>query len=58
MKPAPVSPSTIDVSPLAVRSIAGAAENIFRTVQTLPGVNAADDFGAACPCAAAGPIRT
>jgi hypothetical protein len=45
VKPVPVSPSTIDVSPLAVRSIAGAAENVFRTVQTLPGVNATDDFG-------------
>jgi enamine deaminase RidA (YjgF/YER057c/UK114 family) len=44
VKPVPVAPSTIDVSPLAVRSIAGAAENIFRTVQTLPGVNATEDF--------------
>ena len=45
VRPVQASPSTIDVSPLAVRSIAGAAENIFRTVQTLPGVNATEDFG-------------
>jgi len=32
VKPVPVSPSAIEVSPLAVRSIAGAAENVFRTV--------------------------
>jgi hypothetical protein len=55
VKPAPVSPSTIDVSPLAVRSIAGAAENIFRTVQTLPGVNAADDFGSRLSVRGGGP---
>lgn len=55
VKPAPVSPSAIDVSPLAVRSIAGAAENIFRTVQTLPGVNAADDFGSRLSVRGGGP---
>ena len=55
LKPVPVSPSTIDVSPLAVRSIAGAAENIFRTVQTLPGVNAADDFGSRLSVRGGGP---
>lgn len=37
-------PSTIEVSPLEVRSIAGAAENVFRVLQTLPGVNATADF--------------
>ncbi len=55
LKPAPVSPSTIEVSPLAVRSIAGAAENIFRTVQTLPGVNATDDFGSRLSVRGGGP---
>ena len=55
LKPEPVSPSTIGVSPLAVRSIAGAAENIFRTVQTLPGVNAADDFGSRLSVRGGGP---
>ncbi len=55
VKPAPVSPSTVDVSPLAVRSIAGAAENVFRTVQTLPGVNAADDFGSRLSVRGGGP---
>ncbi len=42
-------------SPLAVRSIAGAAENIFRTIQTLPGVNAADDFGSRLSVRGGGP---
>jgi hypothetical protein len=54
-KPVPVSPSAIDVSPLAVRSIAGAAENVFRTVQTLPGVNATDDFGSRLSVRGGGP---
>ena len=54
-KPEPASPSTIAVSPLAVRSIAGAAENVFRTVQTLPGVNAADDFGSRLSVRGGGP---
>jgi len=55
LKPVPVSPSAIDVSPLAVRSIAGAAENIFRTVQTLPGVNATEDFGSRLSVRGGGP---
>jgi hypothetical protein len=55
VKPVPASPSTIDVSPLAVRSIAGAAENIFRTVQTLPGVNATEDFGSRLSVRGGGP---
>ena len=55
VKPVPVSPSTIDLSPLAVRSIAGAAENVFRTVQTLPGVNATDDFGSRLSVRGGGP---
>ncbi len=55
VKPEPVSPSTIEVSPLAVRGIAGAAENIFRTIQTLPGVNAADDFGSRLSVRGGGP---
>jgi hypothetical protein len=55
VKPVPVSPSAIDVSPLAVRSIAGAAENVFRTVQTLPGVNATDDFGSRLSVRGGGP---
>ena len=55
LKPVPVSPSTTDVSPLAVRSIAGAAENIFRTVQTLPGVNATEDFGSRLSVRGGGP---
>jgi hypothetical protein len=55
VKPVPTAPSTIDVSPLAVRSIAGAAENIFRTIQTLPGVNATEDFGSRLSVRGGGP---
>jgi hypothetical protein len=39
-----VAPSTIDVSPAEVRSVAGAAENVYRVLQTLPGVVAVNDF--------------
>ena len=38
-----------------MRSIAGAAENIFRTVQTLPGVNATEDFGSRLSVRGGGP---
>jgi hypothetical protein len=39
-----VPPSTIEVTPLEVRSVAGAGENIFRVLQTLPGVTFTNDF--------------
>jgi hypothetical protein len=39
-----VPPSTIDLAPIAVRSVAGAGENIFRVLQTLPGVSFTNDF--------------
>jgi hypothetical protein len=42
--PTSPSPSTIDVSPLQVRTVAGASENVFKVLQTLPGVNATADF--------------
>ncbi|MEP6783668.1 MAG: TonB-dependent receptor [Acidobacteriota bacterium] len=38
------SPTSIDVAPLEVRSVAGAGENIYRVLQTLPGVAAVNDF--------------
>jgi hypothetical protein len=55
--PSPVvrPPSTIEVSPLEVRSVAGAAENVFRVLQTLPGVNATDDFGSRLAVRGGGP---
>ena len=55
IKPVPTAPSTIEVSPLAVRSIAGAAENVFRTIQALPGVNATEDFGSRLSVRGGGP---
>jgi len=55
LRPVTTAPSTIEVSPLAVRSIAGAAENIFRTIQTLPGVNATEDFGSRLSVRGGGP---
>ena len=53
--PIAAPPSTVDVSPQEVRSVAGAAENVFRVLQTLPGVNAADDFGSRLSVRGGGP---
>ncbi|MES1254089.1 MAG: TonB-dependent receptor, partial [Acidobacteriota bacterium] len=47
--------STIDVPPLAVKRVAGAGDNIFRALQTLPGVNATDDFGSRLAVRGGGP---
>jgi outer membrane receptor for ferrienterochelin and colicin len=55
MTPAVPSPSTLDVSPLEVRSVAGAGENVFRTLQTLPGVSATEDFGSRLSVRGGGP---
>ncbi len=41
---APAAPATIELSPLQVRTVAGAGENIFKVLQTLPGVNATVRF--------------
>ena len=43
------------VSPLEVRSVAGAADNVFRVLQTLPGVAAADEFGSRLTVRGGGP---
>jgi hypothetical protein len=53
--PAAPSPATIDVSPLQVRTVAGAAENIFKVLQTLPGVNATADFDSRISVRGGGP---
>jgi hypothetical protein len=50
-----VPPSTIDVTPLAVRSVAGAGENIFRVLQTLPGVTFTSDFASRLAVRGGGP---
>ncbi len=43
------------VSPLEVRSVAGAADNVFRVLQTLPGVAATDEFGSRLTVRGGGP---
>lgn len=48
-------PATIEVSPLQVRSIAGAGENVFHVLQTLPGVNATADFDSRIAVRGGGP---
>jgi hypothetical protein len=49
------APSTIEVAPLAVRSVAGAGENIYRVLQTLPGVAAVNDFDSRLTVRGGGP---
>ena len=49
------APSTIAVSPLDVRSVAGAGENVFRVLQTLPGVTAVNDFDSRLSVRGGGP---
>ncbi len=53
--PVATTPSVIEVSPLEVRSVAGAAENVFKVLQTLPGVNATQDFGSRLSVRGGGP---
>jgi hypothetical protein len=47
--------ATIPVQPHEVVSVAGGAENIFRVLQTLPGVTATDDFGSRISVRGGGP---
>ena len=43
---APVAPpATVAVAPMQVLSTPGALDNVFRTLQTLPGVSATEEFG-------------
>lgn len=49
------APSTIEVSPLEVRSVAGAGENIYHVLQTLPGVAAVNDFDSRLSVRGGGP---
>jgi TonB dependent receptor-like, beta-barrel/TonB-dependent Receptor Plug Domain/Carboxypeptidase regulatory-like domain len=41
----PVQPSSTTVEPGRVLDVAGSIDNVFRTLETLPGVAAIDDFG-------------
>src|SRR6187549_1900766 len=38
-------PATLPVKPGEVLTVAGSADNVFRALQTLPGVAATDEFG-------------
>lgn len=49
------SSSQIDVTPVEVRSVAGAGENIFRVLQTLPGVTSTSDFSSRLAVRGGGP---
>jgi hypothetical protein len=49
------APATIELSPLQVRTVAGAGENIFKVLQTLPGVNATADFDSRISVRGGGP---
>jgi hypothetical protein len=49
------APATIELSPLQVRTVAGAGENIFKVLQTLPGVNATSDFDSRISVRGGGP---
>jgi hypothetical protein len=43
--PLPAAPATVDVAPQEVLRTPGALDNVFRTLQTLPGVSATEEFG-------------
>jgi outer membrane receptor for ferrienterochelin and colicin len=53
--PPDAAPSTIAVAPQAVQSVAGAGENIYRVLQTLPGVTAVNDFDSRLSVRGGGP---
>jgi hypothetical protein len=42
--PSPPAPATVEVAPEQVLRTPGALDNVFRTLQTLPGVSAAEEF--------------
>jgi hypothetical protein len=49
------TPSAVTVPPTAVLQVAGAGDNIFKALQTLPGINATDDFGSRLAVRGGGP---
>ena len=53
--PPQVAPSSIAIPPTAVQSVAGAGENIYRVLQTLPGVAALNDFDSRLAVRGGGP---
>jgi hypothetical protein len=48
-------PATLPVRPQDVLTVAGSADNVFRTLQTLPGVAAAEEFGSRLSVRGGGP---
>jgi hypothetical protein len=51
----PVAPPTLVVAPAEVTQVAGALDNVFRVLQTMPGVSATDDFGSRLSVRGGGP---
>ena len=51
----PVPPPTLVVAPAEVTVVAGALDNVFRVLQTMPGVTATDDFGSRLSVRGGGP---
>jgi hypothetical protein len=51
----PDGPAEIPLRPLDVMAVAGSADNVFRTIQTLPGVAATEDFGSRLSVRGGGP---
>ncbi len=49
------APPTLVLAPLTVSRVAGAGDNVYRVLQTLPGVAAADDFGSRLAVRGGGP---
>jgi hypothetical protein len=48
-------PATLPVSPADVLTVAGSADNVFRTLQTLPGVVGVEEFGSRLSVRGGGP---
>jgi hypothetical protein len=48
-------PAELPVRPLDVMAVAGSADNVFRTLQTLPGVAATEEFGSRLAVRGGGP---
>jgi TonB-dependent Receptor Plug Domain/Carboxypeptidase regulatory-like domain len=53
-KEAPASPHVV-LAPVAVQRVAGAGDNVFRALQTLPGVSPTDDFSSRLAVRGGGP---
>ena len=56
--PPAAAPSAVVVTPAEVLRTPGALDNVFRTLQTLPGVSAAEEFSSRWSSAAVRRTRT